>query len=80
MAGFLGSIALNKDFALDTWGHDKVVVEGGQICWIIGLRTSGYFALRTLNNNTLLNPNYRKLRLLERASGLIMVPSASSTS
>ena len=60
--------------------HDKVVVEGGQICWIIGLRTSGYFALRTLNNNTLLNPNYRKLRLLERASGLIMVPSASSTS
>ena len=60
--------------------HDKVVVaESGQICRISGLRTSGYFALRTLNNNTLLNPNYSKLQLLERAGGLIMVPSASST-
>ena len=60
--------------------HDKVVVEGGQTCWIIGLRTSGYFALRTLNDNTLLNPNYSRLRLLERANGLIMIPSAPSTS
>ena len=59
--------------------HDKVVMEGGQICWIIGLRTSGYFALRTLNDNALLNPNYSRLRLLERAGGLIMVPTASST-
>ena len=60
--------------------HDRVVVAGNrQICRISGLRTSGYFALRTLNNNALLNPNYSRLRLLERASGLIMVPSASST-
>ena len=61
--------------------HDKVViVESGQICRISALRTSGYFALRTLNDNTLLNPNYSRLRLLERAGGLIMVPSASSIS
>lgn len=60
--------------------HDKVVVESGRTCQISGLRTSGYFALRTLNDNTLLNPNYSRLKLLERAGGLIMVPSASSTS
>ena len=59
--------------------HDKVVVVGsGQTCRISGLRTRGYFALRTLNDDALLNPNYRRLKLLERAGGLIMVPSASS--
>ena len=59
--------------------HDKVVVaEDGQTCRISGLRTSGRFALRT-NDNTLLNLRYNRLRLLERAGGLIMVPSASST-
>ena len=61
--------------------HDKIVVaESGQICRIFALRTNGSFALRTLNDNTLLNRNYNRLRLLERAGGLIMVPSASSTS
>ena len=59
--------------------HDKVVVVGsGQTCRISGLRTSGYFALRTLNDDALLNPNYSKLKLLERAGGLIMVPSILS--
>ena len=61
--------------------HDKVIVVGsGQTCRISGLRTRGYFALHTLNDNTLLNLNCSKLRLLERAGGLIMVPSAPSTS
>ena len=60
--------------------HDRVVALGsGQTCRVSGLRTSGYFALRTLNDNALLNPNYSRLRLLERAGGLIMVPTASST-
>ena len=59
--------------------HDKVIVAGSrQICRISGLRTRGYFDLRTLNDNALLNLNYNRLRLLERAGGLIMVPSASS--
>ena len=59
--------------------HDKVVVVGsGQTCRISGLRTSGYFALRILNDDALLNPNYSKLKLLERAGGLIMVPSILS--
>ena len=61
--------------------HDRVVALGsGQTCRVSGLRTSGYFALRTLNDNTLLNLNCSRLRLLERAGGLIMVPSASSAS
>ncbi|MDY5907448.1 MAG: RNA-guided endonuclease IscB [Bullifex sp.] len=61
--------------------HDRVVALGsGQTCRVSGLRTSGYFALRTLNDNTLLNLNCSRLRLLERAGGLIMVPSASSSS
>ena len=61
--------------------HDRVVALGsGQTCRVSGLRTSGYFALRTLNDNTLLNLNCSRLRLLERAGGLIMVLSASSAS
>ncbi|MDY2816146.1 MAG: HNH endonuclease, partial [Bullifex sp.] len=61
--------------------HDRVAVAGsGQTCRVSGLRTSGYFALRTLNDNTMLNLNCSRLRLLERAGGLIMVPSASSSS
>lgn len=60
--------------------HDRVVIlESGQTCRVSGLRTSGYFALRTLNDNTLLNLNCSRLRLLERAGGLIIIPSASST-
>lgn len=59
--------------------HDKVVVtEGGQMCRISALRTRGYFALRTLNNNALLESNYSKLRLLERAGGISLVSSALS--
>ena len=47
---------------------DRVLFEG-QECFISGRRTSGYFALRTLDG-TKVHPSasYRKLTLLERAS------------
>ncbi len=50
---------------------DKVEFQG-QECFIFGRRSSGYFDLRKLDG-TRINPsvNYKKLRLLERASTLL---------
>lgn len=50
---------------------DKVQYEG-QECFIFGRRSSGYFDLRKLDG-TKIHPsaNYKKLRLLERASTLL---------
>jgi len=50
---------------------DKVEFQG-QECFIFGRRSGGYFDLRKLDG-TRINPsvNYKKLRLLERASTLL---------
>ena len=59
--------------------HDMVIIKGtGEACWIAGLRTRGYFAVRTVHNNSLLDSKYDRLVLLERAGGVRMVPHASS--
>lgn len=59
--------------------HDMVAIKDtDDLCHISGLRTSGYFAVRTVNDNRLLNPKHDRLVLLERAGGIRMVPSASS--
>lgn len=59
--------------------HDKVFIKNtDDLCYISGLRTSGYFAVHTVNDNRLLNPKYDRLVLLERAGGIRMVSSASS--
>lgn len=61
--------------------HDKVVIKNtGDLCHISSLRTSGYFAVRTVYGNRLLNKKYDRLVLLERAGGIMLVPSASSIS
>ena len=59
--------------------HDMVVInDTNDLCYISGLRTRGYFAVRTVSDNRLLNPKYDRLVLLERAGGVRMVPHASS--
>lgn len=59
--------------------HDMVAVnKTDDLCYISSLMTSGYFAVRTVNDNRLLSSKYDKLVLLERAGGVRMVPHASS--
>ena len=61
--------------------HDMVVInDTNDLCYISGLRTSGYFAVRTVYGNRLLNPKYDRLTLLERAGGITLVSSVSSIS
>ena len=51
--------------------YDKVEYEG-QICFIWGRRTSGYFLLKTLDGTTIhSSASYRKLKLIEPRKGYL---------
>ena len=59
--------------------HDRVAVTANdKTGYIAGLRTSGIFVIRDANGVTVTECTYRRLRLLERAGGIRLVPSASS--
>ena len=61
--------------------HDKVVViETGKIGHISGLRTSGTFVTADGKGNVIEERSYKRLRLLERAGGVTLIPSAPSIS
>ena len=59
--------------------HDRVAVTiNDKTGYIAGLRTRGIFVIRDANGVTVTECTYRRLRLLERAGGIRLVPSASS--
>ena len=59
--------------------HDQVLIcKTGQIGYIAGLRTSGSFVIKDDNGDPVAECTYKRLKLLERAGGIRMVPSASS--
>ena len=59
--------------------HNKVAVTANDIAgYIAGLRTSGIFVIRDANGNPVAECTYRRLKLLERAGGIKLVPSSSS--
>ena len=59
--------------------HDRVAVTANDTTgYIAGLRTRGIFVIRDANGVTVTECTYRRLRLLERAGGIRLVPSASS--
>ena len=59
--------------------HDKVAVTTNDTAgYITGLRTSGTFVIRDANGDPVAECTCRRLRLLERAGGIRLIPSASS--
>ena len=59
--------------------HDRVAVTANDTTgYIAGLRTSGIFVIRDAKGIPVTECTYRRLRLLERAVGIRLVPSASS--
>ena len=59
--------------------HDRVTVTTNDTSgYLAVLRTSGIFVIRDANGDLVAECTYRRLRLLERAGGIRLVPSASS--
>ena len=59
--------------------HDRVAITTNNTTgYIVGLRTSGIFVIRDANGNPVAECTYRRLRILERAGGIKLVPSSSS--
>ena len=59
--------------------HDRVAVTANDTTgYIAGLRIRGIFVIKDANGVTVTECTYRRLRLLERAVGIRLVPSASS--
>ena len=59
--------------------HDRVAVTINDTTgYIAGLRIRGIFVIKDANGVTVTECTYRRLRLLERAVGIRLVPSASS--
>ena len=58
--------------------HDQVLIcKTGQIGYITVLRTKGIFVIRDANGDPVAECTYRRLKLLERAGGIMLISSAS---